>query len=158
MGRNFRAARVFQTVQTYTSSNRLTKDFDTKVKPAWFAAVQANPPTEILTRPYPIQHQPLDPNARKAHNMYKPTKIVYPEDELRSTFYRDHPWELARPRLILELDGKDARSRNWKYLRQPGMALSGEWYDGPTFCLFSSLGEILSANNMKTAWSNGSCG
>jgi len=126
MGRNFRAARVFQTVQTYTSSNRLTKDFDTKVKPAWFAAVQANPPTEILTRPYPIQHQPLDPNARKAHNMYKPTKIVYPEDELRSTFYRDHPWELARPRLILELDGKDARSRNWKYLRQPGMALSGE--------------------------------
>ena len=29
-------------------------------------------------------------------------KIVYPEDEIRRIFYRDHPFELLRPRILLE--------------------------------------------------------
>ncbi|KAK3304125.1 mitochondrial ribosomal protein S25, partial [Chaetomium strumarium] len=64
---------------------------------------------------------------RQPRNLFRPTKIVHPEDQLRQEFYRDHPWELARPKLVLELDGQDARYRDWsKGLRQPGMALSGE--------------------------------
>lgn len=56
-----------------------------------------------------------------------PQKIVYEEDELRRTFFKDHPWELARPRIIMELDGKDARYLDWsKGLLQSGFPLTGE--------------------------------
>lgn len=59
--------------------------------------------------------------------MYKPARIAYPEDQLRKEFYKDHPWELARPRIIMELDGQDYKYLDWsKGLRQRGMALSGE--------------------------------
>jgi len=92
--------------------------------------VRSIPPAEVLTRPYPIQH--TEPNDRgraiqRPRNLFRPTRIVHPEDELRRDFYREHPWELARPKLVLELDGQDARYRDWsKGLRQPGMPLSGE--------------------------------
>jgi small subunit ribosomal protein S23 len=88
------------------------------------------PPAEILTRTYPVQHTPpkeIRRGGRVAPGLYRPTRIVHPEDRLRQEFFRDHPWELARPRLVLELDGQDARDRDWsKGLVQPGMALSGE--------------------------------
>jgi small subunit ribosomal protein S23 len=66
-------------------------------------------------------------NQLRPGNLFKPGRIVYPEDKLRKEFYKDHPWELARPRMIMELDGKDWRYLDWsKGLRQRGMALSGE--------------------------------
>ncbi|KAK0634943.1 mitochondrial ribosomal protein S25-domain-containing protein [Bombardia bombarda] len=127
-GRNLRAARVHQTAEQFVASHIInTKGRLQSPAPPWLSTVGAIPPAEILTRPYPVQHKGLDPRARKPHNLFRPTKIVYPEDQLRRDFYRDHPWELARPRLVLELDGKDARYRDWsKGLRQPGMPLSGE--------------------------------
>ena len=95
--------------------------------PVWLKAVEKVPPAQLRTRPYLPQHQPLDPKARKPRNLYKPTRLTYPEDSLRRTFYRDHPWELARPMMVLEQDGMDARHRDWsKGLRQQGMKLSGE--------------------------------
>ena len=123
-GRVFRAARVAQRTHQLLQ-NPLAEH---TARPHWLSAVETIPPAELLTRPYPVQHTEPDSRARRPRNLYRPTRIVYPEDELRKTFYRDHPWELARPRLLLELDGKDARYRNWgNGLRQPGMALSGEW-------------------------------
>jgi small subunit ribosomal protein S23 len=90
-------------------------------------AVESAPPTEILTRPYALQHATPNPKAKKPSKLYRPTRIVFPEDELRRTFYRDHPWELARPRIFAETDGLDARYRDWsKGLRQIGMPLTGE--------------------------------
>ncbi|KAL2265286.1 hypothetical protein VTJ83DRAFT_6386 [Remersonia thermophila] len=143
MGRQFLAARVLQTAEA-----RLTKgglriptiraDVFAPMKngpetaPAWLKAVAKVAPSETLTRPYPVQHTERRDrkSGRKLHphrNMFRPTRIVHPEDELRRDFFRDHPWELARPRMLLELDGQDARHRDWsKGLRQPGMALSGE--------------------------------
>ncbi|CAG8435717.1 1496_t:CDS:2 [Ambispora gerdemannii] len=32
----------------------------------------------------------------------RPQPIVYPEDALRRQFYRDHPYELLRPRMLME--------------------------------------------------------
>jgi len=123
-GRQFVAARVYDTVQALTANPKY-------VPPPWLQALTHIPPSEILTRPYPIQHTDpsrRDRGKRKIPGLYRPTKIVHPEDSLRAQFYRDHPWELARPKLLLELDGQDARYRDWsKGLRQPGMALSGEW-------------------------------
>ncbi len=47
-------------------------------KPIWFDTVQSNPPLSFKS------------NA-------KPLKLVYPEDRLRTRFYRDHPFELDSP-------------------------------------------------------------
>ncbi|KAI6528139.1 mitochondrial ribosomal small subunit component [Pyricularia oryzae] len=98
-----------------------------QVPPPWLQAMQKIPPSEILTRPIPIQHQKPNPKARKPKNIFRPQKIVYEEDELRKTFYRDHPWELARPRVILEIDGMDSHYCDWSQgLEQPSIPLSGE--------------------------------
>lgn len=127
-GRQFLAARVLETAEAQLSSSIVPGK--PNVAPPWVRALRYIPPAEVLTRPYPIQHtEPRDRGraAQRPRNMFRPTRIVHPEDELRRDFYRDHPWELARPKLVLELDGKDARYRDWsKGLRQPGMALSGE--------------------------------
>ncbi|KAK3297845.1 37S ribosomal protein S25, mitochondrial [Chaetomium fimeti] len=127
-GRQFLAARVHDTAQANLAS-RVVEGKPNPV-PMWVKAVRHIPPAEVLTRPYPIQHtEPKDRGraAQRPRNLFRPTAIVHPEDELRQNFYRDHPWELARPKLVLELDGQDARHRNWaRGLRQPGMALSGE--------------------------------
>ncbi|PSK34946.1 37S ribosomal protein S25, mitochondrial [Elsinoe australis] len=58
--------------------------------------------------------------------MFQPVKIDYPEDKLREEFFGDHPWELARPRTILEDDGKDYQRQNWNRLEAPGRPLNGE--------------------------------
>lgn len=64
---------------------------------------------------------------RKPRNIFKPQRIIHPEDELRQTFFKDHPWELARPRIAVELDGKDAQYLDWSTgLQQPGMQVTGE--------------------------------
>lgn len=58
--------------------------------------------------------------------MFQPAKISYPEDQLRAEFFGDHPWELARPRVILEDSGADAKTWDWSNIRQPGKKLDGE--------------------------------
>ncbi|AEO61486.1 hypothetical protein MYCTH_2311679 [Thermothelomyces thermophilus ATCC 42464] len=127
-GRQFRAARVLETAEAQLSSSIVSSK--PNVAAPWVRALRYIPPAEVLTRPYPIQHTEPKDRGRALHrprNLFRPTRIVHPEDELRADFYRDHPWELARPKLVLELDGKDARYRDWsKGLRQPGMVLSGE--------------------------------
>ena len=59
--------------------------------------------------------------------MYQPMKIRYPEDELRKQFFSDHPWELARPRVVLERDGEEGKDVDWsKGVQQPGRPTTGE--------------------------------
>ncbi|KAK4101970.1 mitochondrial ribosomal protein [Parathielavia hyrcaniae] len=128
-GRQFLAARVFETAQSQLTSSIIRSKPNTAAP--WVKAVTHIPPAEVLTRPYPVQHKEPKVRGKAAQrpprHMFRPAEIVHPEDELRQQFYRDHPWELARPMMVLELDGKDARDRDWsKGLRQPGMALSGE--------------------------------
>jgi small subunit ribosomal protein S23 len=131
MGRHFRPARVFQTAKNNISSQLI---YGKKpVPPAWFKALERIPPSEILTRSYPIQHGtapkrgPLRGTNKAPRNVFRPTKITFIEDSLRNTFYKDHPWELARPKMVLELDGKDAQYLDWsKGLIQLGMPLCGE--------------------------------
>ena len=125
MGRyDLRPLRVHQTVTQLLAAEKL------KVPPAWYDTVGSIAPSQALVRTQPFQHhersnQPRA-KARKPSRSFQPTQIVYPEDQLRKEFFSDHPWELARPRMVLEVDGKDAERCDWSKMSQTGRALSGE--------------------------------
>lgn len=139
MGRyDFRPSRVHQAATQLLASGSLRR------RPAWYDVVGNTPPSQILVRTQPQQHQheanidnnshlpssssPSPPHRRvkKASKQFRPQRIVYEEDALRAQFFKDHPWELARPRLVLEDDGCDGRRVDWSRMRQPGRALDGE--------------------------------
>lgn len=135
MGRYFGPSRVYQTMKTKLSITR-TKPSNREPEiirmeaPVWLRTIERIPPSEILTRPKPTPHSEpaLHPRRRRpSKNLFKPQRIEHPEDELRRTFFKDHPWELARPRIAVELDGKDAWFVDWGAgLQQPGMQVTGE--------------------------------
>ncbi|KAL5593979.1 hypothetical protein BROUX41_001031 [Berkeleyomyces rouxiae] len=130
MGRQIRPRKVYQAVAQNLASPILSTQRIPATRPPWFDVLHTVPPSEILSRPIAVQ---LNEDKRalkrpgKPRNLYKPQQIRFPEDALRATFYKDHPWELARPRQILETDGCDAYRVDWsKGVVQPGMQLSGE--------------------------------
>lgn len=96
--------------------------------PPWYTTMGSIPPSEILTRTLPPQHRErkLNSRVRKPSKMFIPLNIEYEEDRLRKDFYSDHPWELARPRIILENDGKDGQRCDWSKIQQRGRPLNGE--------------------------------
>lgn len=55
-------------------------------KPLWFDTIQSNPPLSFKNHP-----------AKSASSRIKPPKLVYPEDRLRTRFYREHPFEMDSP-------------------------------------------------------------
>ena len=55
-------------------------------KPLWYDTIQSNPPLSFKNHP-----------AKSSASRIKPPKLVYPEDRLRTRFYRDHPFELDSP-------------------------------------------------------------
>lgn len=125
MGRQIRPARVYE-VATAALRTPVMRKYP-KSEPPWYSVVYNHPPAEKITRTPAVKLQGADPKQKRPRNVYRPQQITFPEDALRQTFYKDHPWELARPRMILEMDGKDSYNLDWsKGVRQPGMALSGE--------------------------------
>lgn len=92
--------------------------------PQWYNIVGDIPPGETLARP--VMRVPKVRSGRKASKLFKPLPIVYPEDKLRSEFFGDHPWELARPRIIVEDSGNDSKGYDWSKISQPGKQLDGE--------------------------------
>jgi small subunit ribosomal protein S23 len=124
MGRyNLKPSRVYQTAVRLRSVKG--EDF---VTPTWFKVIAEIPPAEILTRDQPVQHRnvALRKGMKKPSKMFKPQNITFEEDALRDNFYHDHPWELARPRVILEQDGKDGLRCDWSRIQQAGRPLNGE--------------------------------
>ena len=45
--------------------------------------------------------------------MFQPVPVSYQEDRLRWEYFNDHPWELSKPRVVLESDGRDAERWDW---------------------------------------------
>ncbi|KAM3074738.1 mitochondrial ribosomal small subunit component [Clarireedia jacksonii] len=121
-GLNLKPSRVYQTATLLMESRSITQ------RPPWYDIIGAIPPSEILTRTQPVQHRVSNVKSKKkkASKMFQPQSIVYEEDRLRQEFYRDHPWELARPRIVLESDGRDGQRCDWSRLQQPGRQLTGE--------------------------------
>ncbi|KAM3420672.1 hypothetical protein BST61_g3927 [Cercospora zeina] len=59
------------------------------------------------------------------------TQQKYHEDELRWEYFNDHPWELARPRVVLEDNGRDREVYDWSIpldysLRRPRIGTRDE--------------------------------
>ncbi|KAI4172217.1 MAG: hypothetical protein LQ343_003652 [Gyalolechia ehrenbergii] len=123
MGRyDFRPLRVHRTASQLFASERI------KNVPPWHEVIGTVPPAQTLVRSQPLQHQekPRRTKTRKPSKLFQPQRIVYEEDTLRKEFYGDHPWELARPRVVLENDGRDAERKDWSLVSQPDRPVDGE--------------------------------
>ncbi|KAL5082868.1 hypothetical protein Trisim1_002751 [Trichoderma cf. simile WF8] len=124
-GRQIRPAGVYKAVREELK-HQLMPGYNVPTPP-WFAVMNSVPPSEALVRTVTPRHRMPNPKASKPKKLFRPQSIAYPEDALRTSFYKDHPWELARPRVVLELDGKDYQHCDWsKGLKQKGIPLSGE--------------------------------
>lgn len=123
-GINLQASRVYQVTTRFLESKSITQE------PPWYNIIGQFPPGEFLTRTQPIQHciAKIHPRKRKPSKMFRPQKIEYEEDRFRREFYSDHPWELARPRIVLETDGKDSYKYDWSNMEQANKQLDGERY------------------------------
>lgn len=119
------------------------------IKPPWADVMADIPPAQIMTRQQPVQHPytetrtkilpngrltqisqviaPPRPKNAKAKKLYSPKPIRYEEDTLRRRFFADHPWELARPRLLVETSGNQHAHADWSTgIKQRGIPVSGE--------------------------------
>ena len=121
---DFRPQRVHHAATRLLGTERLANS------PSWYNIIGAIPPAQTLVRTQPLEHRDRvrKSKIRKPSKLFQPRTIVYPEDRLRGEFFGDHPWELARPRVVLENDGKDARPLAWDKIRQPGRPVDGERY------------------------------
>jgi small subunit ribosomal protein S23 len=119
MGRQFRPIRVKDAM------SKLIQAKGRSNPPVWFNALGSIPPSQTWVRTWPVNQEALQ-SKQGRRKAFRPQRIQYPEDQLRKEFYKDHPWELARPRILLEEDGRDAQLEDWSQMRQPRKALSGE--------------------------------
>ncbi|KAM5469649.1 mitochondrial ribosomal small subunit component [Microsporum audouinii] len=140
---NFAALQVRQSAISQAAAGKIRN------KPCWIDIAEKIPPSSVLVRNLPQQH-PLTrqrvktlpgktepqtvietrpgrrPKSKKPSRMFQPVRIEFEEDQLRREFYRDHPWELARPRVVLENDGKDHLRHDWSKLQQSRKRVDGE--------------------------------
>lgn len=60
-------------------------------------------------------------------NFYSPQKLHFVEDELRDLFYKQHPWELADPKSMIENENDiDIGAMDWSHMKQYTKKLDGE--------------------------------
>ena len=119
----FRALRVQQT------ATLMLKSAHYRQPPPWYSAIASTPPAQPCIRTRTVQHNEAQRiRTKKASKMFLPQTIRYEEDQFRRQFYRDHPWELARPRLLLETFGMDGLGLDWSKMQQPHRATDGERY------------------------------
>lgn len=161
---NLTALRVRQTALSQYASGKIKK------LPQWVEVVGDIPPAEALIRNRTPQHelvrqrlktlpgssrpqvvfevQEKRRKPKKPSRLFQPVELKYEEDQLRQEFFRDHPWELARPRVLLERTGKDFENYDWSRIRQPGKRVDGErcvipaCFGGPCVWLFRVVTDI----------------
>lgn len=117
-------------------------------KPAWYNVVSAVPPaTDLTKKPINLQtNQAADPVKElftSRHGVYKTRvsrterqqnnnsvsripKLEFLEDQLRDVFYHQHPWELARPKILVENSGDEHAKCDWSHMLQLHKPLDGE--------------------------------
>ena len=119
------------------------------VEPIWYRVVLSNPPTyQLLPRlralevqleqdRYRYEKDKVDSrgfyvtrNKQKystgGKHLYRLPKLHNEEDRIRHLFYTNHPWELARPRNMVENNNPTPSTLDWSSIVQSRMQLSGE--------------------------------
>lgn len=113
------------------------------LEPSWYRVVLQTPPTHQLhrrVRRLRAGNRDLDIGERTRDNMfitrnkqkhridakhlYRLPEIRFFEDRIRSQFYTNHPWELARPRSVIERPKLE--SFDWSSMDQNECRLTGE--------------------------------
>jgi small subunit ribosomal protein S23 len=157
---------------------RALANLDTKAptfRPVWVDVMHDVPPAQIFTRQQPIQHarttvrtkslphggtaqrvqvkKAREPkNNKLQQRIYSPKSLSYEEDALRKQFFSDHPWELARPRIVLETTGQQYAQADWSTgLIQPGIPLSGECVVQRQLWLLENVPDITNAESYDIA-------
>lgn len=105
MGRHsFAAQNINKSTQSLLNVKRLT------YQPPAFTPLATFPPSTRLVRP---PKQRTAKAGKRTSRLFAPLSIKYEEDRLRWEYFNDHPWELARPRVMLESDGRDHERWDW---------------------------------------------
>lgn len=122
MVRHLRPLRVHHMASYMLETGRL------KQEPPWYRVVAAVPPTTSLVRQLPVRMSKKRSQkiSKRPSVLFKPKEIIYPEDGMRMQFFQDHPWELARPRIVVENDARDYMKYDWSSIKQLGKQLDGE--------------------------------
>ncbi|AAS51709.2 ADL211Cp [Eremothecium gossypii ATCC 10895] len=120
-----------------------------KKTPAWYNVVARIPPVTKFARE-PKLHDPVSgkykgeldimtdrlnrntetyktragSSDRQTAAVHKPSKLRFIEDKLRSLFFQQHPWELSRPKVLVENMGNE--QYDWSRMLQLGKPLDGE--------------------------------
>ncbi|EON62744.1 hypothetical protein W97_01969 [Coniosporium apollinis CBS 100218] len=115
----------FRPLRVHSAATQLLETQRLRAEPPWYHVVANIPPSQPLVRPI-LNAAAQSKKGKKPSRMFQPMPIKYPEDQLRREFFSDHPWELARPRVVLEDDGKDGKRWEWSRIEQEGRALDGE--------------------------------
>lgn len=121
--RRLRALRVLERTSLLLESGKL------QAEPAWYRVVGETLPATTLARTRPVLlHKPRMKRSeqKKQKTAYMPQNISYVEDSLRQTFYKDHPWELARPKILVEEEGLEYTKYDWSNIMQTNKALDGD--------------------------------
>ena len=96
-------------------------------EPVWYRPVLNTPPmTDFSRKPSQAHHgrrvnTPVD--IRKIYPIQRGMDVHF-----RRKFYKQHPWELARPKIVVEEDGADYVRWDWSKMEQIGKPLDGERY------------------------------
>ncbi|KAG5437766.1 hypothetical protein PCANB_000479 [Pneumocystis canis] len=110
-------------LQIHTIVSQLLKVNHIKKEPKWFRSVIETPPNFNLLKRFPPQFIKITKLSKP--KLLSPQNIIYPEDRLRKRFFKDHPWELARPRNLIE-NNSDPEHYDWSHLQQKTKSLDGE--------------------------------
>jgi small subunit ribosomal protein S23 len=96
-------------------------------EPVWYQPVINTPPMTDLSRKAAQTHRPRPwsrPNdIREIQQIQQGIELRF-----RTRFYKEHPWELARPRIVVEEDGADYARQDWSRMEQSAKPLDGERY------------------------------
>lgn len=134
------AQSVLQRSSEYLKSNLVSK------QPAWYKVLAYHPPktdivktinTQVLRDIKSKEDQLLAPSvslyktrvkpSQFKADILKPQKLKFIEDQLRFLFYKQHPWELADPKSIIENEKTIETSNfNWSSIIQLNKKLDGE--------------------------------
>ena len=101
---------------------RILDGFPGRREPVWYQPVLNTPPmTDFSRKPPQTHHGRVGYDLRQLYPIQTGISV-----HIRRKFYTQHPWELARPKVVVEEDGADYARWDWSKMEQIEKPLDGE--------------------------------